>query len=229
MSKHSIRTGIASRPRACASPSSASVRRSRRRWAASWSSSRARPALRSGELEDPLLLAPLGRPDLDRAAPADGERFGEDGADRALDDDLGGDRDAGLVVLEEELLEHLVERPLGLVGQVEGLAIGEGAVADLEDLGVGLGARRRRSRRRRACRPTRWRPAGARAGTRPPAGGCARRRPARTPGRPTRPACGRGSPGRGPCSGRRGSRSPGRSPRGTRRGRRSRRRARRTA
>ena len=43
------------------------------------------------------------------------------------------------VVLEHELLGDLGQVALGLVGEVEGLAVGEHAVADLEDLGVGLG------------------------------------------------------------------------------------------
>ncbi len=44
------------------------------------------------------------------------------------------------VVLQHELLGHLREVALGLVGEIEGLAVGEDAVADLEDLGVGVGA-----------------------------------------------------------------------------------------
>ena len=44
------------------------------------------------------------------------------------------------VVLGEELLGHLGLIGLGLVGEVEAVALGERAVADLEDLGVGLRA-----------------------------------------------------------------------------------------
>jgi len=42
------------------------------------------------------------------------------------------------VVLEHELLRHLRHVPLGLVGEVERLTVREHAVADLEDLRVGL-------------------------------------------------------------------------------------------
>ncbi len=70
---------------------------------------------------------------------------------------------------------------LGLVGEVEGLAVGEHAVAHLEDLRVGVARRRPPRRPRRTCRPTRPPRAGARAASAPPAAGCARASPARTP------------------------------------------------
>jgi len=45
-----------------------------------------------------------------------------------------------LVVLQQELLEHLGGGPLRLVGEVERLAVREHAVAHLEDLRIGVGA-----------------------------------------------------------------------------------------
>ena len=57
------------------------------------------------------------------------------------------------VVLEHELLGDLRDAALGLVGEVEGLAVGEHAVAHLEDLRVGLAAvDRHRDRVERADR-----------------------------------------------------------------------------
>ena len=44
------------------------------------------------------------------------------------------------VVLDDELLGHLSLAALALVGEVEAVALGEDAVADLEDLRVRLGA-----------------------------------------------------------------------------------------
>src|SRR5205814_2306096 len=44
------------------------------------------------------------------------------------------------VVLQDELLDDVAERPLGLVGQVERLTVRQDAVADLEDLRVGVAA-----------------------------------------------------------------------------------------
>ena len=59
---------------------------------------------------------------------------------RALDDDQRRDRERARVVLEHELLGDDRRLLLGLVLQVEGLAVAQHAVADLEDLRVGLGA-----------------------------------------------------------------------------------------
>ena len=60
--------------------------------------------------------------------------------ERALDDDQRRDRERARVVLEHELLGDDRRLLLGLVLEVEGLTVAEDAVADLEDLGVGLGA-----------------------------------------------------------------------------------------
>ena len=145
-----------------------------------------------GELEDAALLAALGRAQLDRpAAPAARARRASAGraAELALDDEQRRDRHVAAVVLQHELLGHLRQLALGLVGEVEGLAVGEHAVAHLEDLRVGLAPVDARRRPRRTCRPTRWPRAGARAASARRAGGCARASPARTPP-PRRPrAC----------------------------------------
>ena len=102
------------------------------------------PGVALGEVEDPPLGAALGRPDLHRAAAALGEDLLEDLdlralLQRALDDEQRRDRERARVVLEDELLGDDAGRLLALVLQVEGLAVAEHAVADLEDLGVGLG------------------------------------------------------------------------------------------
>ena len=60
--------------------------------------------------------------------------------DLALDDDLRRDRHRRVVVLQDELLGDLAELAAGLVGEIEGLAVREHAVADLEDLRVGVDA-----------------------------------------------------------------------------------------
>ena len=113
-----------------------------------------------GELQDAALVAALGRAQLDRrrragSPSASCERVALGEGELALDDDQRGDRDVPGVVLQHELLRHLRQLALGLVGEIEGLAVGEHAVADLEDLRVGLARRRARPRPRRACRPTR--------------------------------------------------------------------------
>ena len=98
-------------------------------------------ALRSRQLEDPALLAALGRPQLHRPAAAAGERVGQRrgaGASPRWTTSSAGIDVYPAVVLEHELLPHLRHIPLGLVGQVEGLAVGEHAVAHLEDLRVGV-------------------------------------------------------------------------------------------
>ena len=56
----------------------------------------------------------------------------------ALHDDQRRDRHRARVVLEQELLGRARDVVLALVVEVEGLAVGEHAVADLEDLRVGL-------------------------------------------------------------------------------------------
>ena len=219
MSKHSIRIGTASSPSARCSPSSASARLSRRRSARSCSSSSASTRVARGQLEDPALLAALGGAHLDRPAAALRERLGErlalDRRELALHDDQRGDRGVPGVVLQHELLDHLGHVALGLVGEVERLAVGEHAVAHLEDLRVGVASRRARPRPRRACRPPRWPRAGAPAASAPRAGGCARAPPARTPAPPPRRASAPRARARSRVSGRRGSRSRGRCLRGS--------------
>ena len=103
------------------------------------------PGVALGEVEDPPLAAALGGADLDRAAAALGEELGEHVERRALDqlaldDDQRRDRQRAGVVLQDELLGDAREPLLGLVVEVEGLAVGEHAVADLEDLRVGVDA-----------------------------------------------------------------------------------------
>ena len=82
--------------------------------------------------------------DLDRAAAALGEDLLEHLELRAvlqlaLHDDQRRDRQRARVVLEHELLGDDRQRLLALVVEVERLAVAEDAVADLEDLRVGLG------------------------------------------------------------------------------------------
>ena len=60
--------------------------------------------------------------------------------DLALHDDLARDAHLVAVVLQDELLGDVADAPLGDVLEVEGLAVGEHAVADLEDLRVGVDA-----------------------------------------------------------------------------------------
>ena len=103
------------------------------------------PRVALGEVEDAALAAALGGADLDGAAAALGEDLLEDlelGAvlHLALHDDQRRDRERARVVLQDELLGDHGEVLLGRVVEVEGLAILEHPVADLEDLGVGLGA-----------------------------------------------------------------------------------------
>ena len=59
-----------------------------------------------GQLEDPALLATLGRAQLHRSAAPAGERVDERRAlgQLALDDEQRGDRHVSAVVLEHELL-----------------------------------------------------------------------------------------------------------------------------
>ena len=142
MSKHSMRSGSASSPSASCSPSSASTRCWRRRSALSFSPSSASRALRSASSRIRALVAALGRADLDaRAAPrAERRRQLVAVLDPGLDDDLRRDRHLVGVVLVDELRGHHALRRLGDVLEVERLAVGEHPVADLEDLGVGVGA-----------------------------------------------------------------------------------------
>jgi hypothetical protein len=110
MSKHSMRSGSASSPSASCSPSSASTRCWRRRSAFRRSWSRASSALRSASSRI-RRLSPRSAARTSTLAPRRGPR--------------GPD--------------HLPHFALDRVLQVEGLAVGEHAVADLEDLRVGVG------------------------------------------------------------------------------------------
>ena len=96
-------------------------------------------------------------------------------------DDLPGNRQRGRVVLDRELLGDLVLAAAGAVLQIEALAVGQHAVAHLEDLRVRLGALDRD--REHVQRADRCRSRSAAAGTAsaPRAAGCGRRPPARTP------------------------------------------------
>ena len=149
------------------------------------------PRVALGELVEPPLLAAPRVPQLDRAAAALLEQLAARPRPRASDggpDDLGRDRQRRRVVLDRELLGDLVLAAAGAVLQIEALAVRQHAVAHLEHLRVRVRVRRPRRRSRRACRPPRSRPAGARTATAPRAAGCGRRPPARTPGPPRRPA-----------------------------------------
>src|SRR3954464_4288416 len=75
------------------------------------------PRVALSELEDAALVAALGQAYLDGGAPAQRERLGQLGAlaEVALDDDLRRDRQSIGVVLQEELLDDVARRPLGLV------------------------------------------------------------------------------------------------------------------
>ena len=124
--------------------------------------------------------------------------------------DLGRNRKRGRVVLDRELLDYLGLAAAGAVLEVEALAVGEHSVAHLEHLSVRVGPLDARPRSRRACRPTRPRPAGARTASAPRAGDCGRPPPARTPARRRPAPCPPPALARSAGSGRRGSR---RSPR----------------
>ena len=96
-----------------------------------------------GQLAQAALVAALGDPHLDRGAAPLAQRLGEEPgalAQVGADDDRPRHRRRRRVVLADELLGDLGRLALGLVVEVEALALGEDAVADLEDLGVGVGA-----------------------------------------------------------------------------------------
>ena len=142
MSKHSIRIGICSIPSARWSPSSASIRCERRRSERSRSWSSASRALRSASSRMRRLSprsawrTSTGAPRRSVSASDSASRF----LHRALHDDLRRHRDRARVVLEHELLGHLALLALAGVLEVEALAVGEHAVADLEHLRVGVRA-----------------------------------------------------------------------------------------
>ena len=192
------------------------------------------PRVALGEVEDAALAAALGGADLDRAVAPLGQHLGEHAelgavGELALHDDQRRDRHRARVVLEQELLGRPRDVVLALVVEVEGLAVGEHAVADLEDLRVGVRRRRPPRRRRRRCPRGRRRRAGARAARAPTAAGCARSSPARSPAGRRRRTCGPRARARSGGSGRTGTRSRRRCRRGTPPWRRSRRRAPRSA
>ena len=121
-------------------PRPAAARRCSRR-SRSWS--RARLGVALGQLAQAALVAALGDPHLDRRAAALAERLGR--APRCGPSGRGRrrrprHRGRGRVVLADELLGDLGRLALGLVLEVEALPLGEDPVADLEDLGVGVGA-----------------------------------------------------------------------------------------
>ena len=98
-----------------------------------------------GQLEDAALAAALGRADLHLAAAPLAQQLAEHPELRALGhdalhDDQRRDAERARVELEHELLDDDRRVLLGLVVEVEGLPVGEHAVADLEDLRVGLRA-----------------------------------------------------------------------------------------
>ena len=143
MSKPSIRTGSSSIP-------SASLQRGERLDPARAAVLAAQPVLVEGELGVALgqlaqapFVAALGGAHLDRGAAPLAQRLGEHLgalAQVGADDDRLRHRRRGRVVLADELLGDLGRLALGLVLEVEALALGEDPVADLEDLGVGVGA-----------------------------------------------------------------------------------------
>ena len=234
MSKHSMRTGSVSSPSARWRPSSDSTRCWRRRSALSFSCSSASRALRSARSRM-RRLPPRSEARISTAPPRRSARISSRigdlraGGEAGLHDDQRRDRERARVVLEDELLGDDGGRLLGLVLEVERLAVAQHAVADLEDLGVGLACPRRRRRPRRRCRRPRWRPAGAPAARARPAAGCARARRSRSPARPSGSACCARGRARSACSGRRGRRPRRRRRGGTPPWRRSRRRAPRSA
>ena len=93
-----------------------------------------------GELEDAPLLAALGDAHLQRPVAAAGERLAQRLAPGQLlrQHQQRRDRGPAAVVLEHELLRDLGRLALGGVLQVEGLAVAEDPVADLEHLRVGV-------------------------------------------------------------------------------------------
>ena len=143
MSKPSTRTGSDSSPSASWSAESASTRWARRRsWRSlSWAS--ASTALRSASSRrrrfEPrsATRTSTGPPRRDESASASTSARSRE---RRPDDDQARDRGRRRVVLGEELLGHLGLVALGLVGEVEAVALGEHPVADLEHLRVGLRA-----------------------------------------------------------------------------------------
>ena len=149
MSKHSIRTGSASRPSALLQ----AVERLDALLAAALGlelllvEREARVAL--GELEDAPLVAALGGADLDarrrgarrgaRRATSSAEPSATSAARRSAAGSTARSRSTGAGTPRRRAA-GVVPR---LVVEVEALAVAEDAVADLEDLRVGLGARRR--------------------------------------------------------------------------------------
>ena len=142
MSKPSIRTGSSSIPSTSRSEASDSTRRARRCSRRSRSWSRARRALRSASSRSrrlsPRSAARTSTGEPRRSLSASARQLGAL-AQVGADDDHRRHRRRGRVVLADELLGDLGRLALGLVLEVEALALGEDPVADLEDLGVGVG------------------------------------------------------------------------------------------
>ena len=138
-SKPSIRTGSESRSSASCRAASASTRCWRRRSARSLSWARASRALRSASSRR-RRLSPRSATRTSTGPPRRlrqrlREQVGAVARARGHDHQPRH-RGHGGVVLRDELLGHLVLASLALVGEVEALALGEHAVAYLEDLGV---------------------------------------------------------------------------------------------
>ena len=130
MSKPSIRTGSDSSSSASWRAESASTRCGAAAPARSLSWASASTALRSASSRRRRLSPALGDPHLDRPAAAGRQRLGEQAgavAHRRADDDQPRHRGRGGVVLGEELLGDLGLVALGLVGEVEAVALGEHA------------------------------------------------------------------------------------------------------
>ena len=232
MSKHSIRSGSASSPSAVLQP----VERLDALLAAALGAQlllvEREPRVALGQLEDAALVAALGGAQLDRTAAALARaprRPSGSAPTSRCTTTSGGIVIALAVVLEHERLGDRRQVVRRLVLEVEALAVGQDAVAHLEDLRVGVRpVDRDRDRVERADR-RRWRRAGARAASGSRAGGCARARRPRSAARAAACFIAPSIAARSRGSGRRGSRSRRRSPRGTPPARRSRRRAPRSA
>ena len=139
MSKHSIRTGSASSSKRLAQV----VERVDALLAAPLGPQlvllEREPRVALGQLVDPPLLAALrvraARPGRSRRSSS--ASFTTSAArERRRADDLGRDRERRRVVLDRELLGHLALAAAGAVLEIEALAVGEHAVAHLEDLRV---------------------------------------------------------------------------------------------
>src|SRR3954447_12970865 len=142
MSKHSMRSGSASSRSASCRSSSASTRcwRERSAFRRSWSS--ASRALRSAS-DSSRALSPRSAARTSTLAPRRSDSSSASGSrssTSAWTMTCGGVNRGLAVVLQQELLGDLAHAALLDVVQVERLAVAQHAVAQLEDLGVGVGA-----------------------------------------------------------------------------------------